>query len=58
MGLIRGEVVEGGYKPSAIYRILKPKNITGNEINGVGESVLDIRMFLPGEPVNYMAYKR
>jgi epoxyqueuosine reductase len=40
MGLIRGEVVEGGYKPSFLYRILKPKNITGNEINGVGESKL------------------
>ena len=39
MGFFRGEITEGGYKPSTIYRILKPKHITGNEINGLGESV-------------------
>jgi hypothetical protein len=38
MGMMWGERIEGGYKPSLIYRFFKPKNITGNEINGLGES--------------------
>ena len=38
MGIMWGETVEGGYKPSLIYRLCKPKDITGNEINGLGET--------------------
>ena len=38
MGIMWGERVEGGYKPSLIYRLFKPKDITGNEINGLGET--------------------
>lgn len=38
MGILWGRKVEGGYKPSLIYRFFKPKNITGNEINGLGEA--------------------
>ena len=33
-----GEIVSDGYKPSLIYRLFKPRNITGNEINGLGET--------------------
>ena len=37
MGVMWGERVNGGYKPSLVYRLFKPRDITGNEINGVGE---------------------
>ena len=37
MGVMWGERVDGGYKPSLVYRLFKPRDITGNEINGVGE---------------------
>ena len=39
MGVMWGERVDGGYKSSLVYRFFKPKDITGNEINGLGESV-------------------
>ncbi len=38
MGIMWGERVEGRYKPSLIYRLFKPKDITGSEINGLGET--------------------
>ena len=37
MGLLLGKVVDGGYEPSVLYKLLRPK-ITGNSINGVGET--------------------
>ncbi len=40
MGLLWGTKVEYGYKPSLVYRFFKPKGITGNEINGLGETAI------------------
>ena len=37
MSFLRGEIVDGEYQPSTIHKLLIPK-ITGNEINGLGET--------------------
>lgn len=37
MGLLKGREFEGGYQPSLLHRLLKPK-ISGNTINGLGET--------------------
>lgn len=37
-GIFTGKFVNNIFKPSWIYRWLKPKHITGNEINGLGEA--------------------
>ena len=39
MGVMWGETIEGVYKPSLVYRLFKPRDITGNEINGLCETV-------------------
>lgn len=38
MGLILGKKVDGGYQPSFLHRLVKPK-ITGNQINGLDEKL-------------------
>ncbi len=38
LGLFQGRVVEGGYRPSLLHRLLNPRRITGNAINGLGET--------------------
>lgn len=38
MGMLWGEMHDGAYKPSLIYRLCCPRDITGNEINGLGET--------------------
>ncbi|MEM8496672.1 MAG: 4Fe-4S dicluster domain-containing protein [Pseudomonadota bacterium] len=40
MGILWGTVQKDGYRPSLIYRLFRPRNITGNEINGLGETEL------------------
>lgn len=37
MGFFWGEVTDQGYRPSLVHRLLIPRNITGNQINGLGE---------------------
>lgn len=37
MGVLWGEITEDGYKRSLVYRLFVPRNITGNQINGLGE---------------------
>jgi len=36
-GFLFGVWTDKGYKPPLLHRILKPKNVTGNQINGLGE---------------------
>lgn len=38
MGFFKGEITEQGYVPPTVHRWLIPKDITGNEINGLGET--------------------
>ncbi len=38
LGVFKGRVVEGGYQPSLLHRLLNPRRITGNAINGLGET--------------------
>lgn len=38
LGLLKGRVGEKGYRPSLLHRALAPRRITGNAINGLGET--------------------
>lgn len=38
MGVFWGEMAEDGYKSSLVHRLLIPRGITGNQINGLGET--------------------
>lgn len=38
MGLFVGRELEDGYEPSILHKLLKPKKISGNTINGLGET--------------------
>lgn len=38
LGLFKGRVVERRYRPPLLHRLLNPRRITGNAINGLGET--------------------
>lgn len=38
LGLFKGRVVERRYRPPLLHRFLNPRRITGNAINGLGET--------------------
>ncbi len=38
MGLLRGSTSDGRYEPSLLHKLLIPRKLTGNEINGRGET--------------------